>query len=145
MNNILLCTTVLLMLALASAPALTDDFDVDWYTIDGGGEMRTVGGDYELSGTIGQPDAGVVMTGGDYELTGGFWPGVPPYQPGDLNCDGLLNTFDIDPFVLALTDPDGYEAAYPDCERTLADINGDGMVNVFDIDPFVMLLTGDSG
>ena len=75
MNNILLCITVLLMLGVASAAALADDFDVDWYTVDGGGEMWTTGGDYELSGTIAQPDAGGAMTGGDFELTGGFWAG----------------------------------------------------------------------
>ena len=61
---------------------------------------------------------------------------------GDLNCDGVLNSFDIDPFVLALTDPVGYEAAYPACDRMLADCNDDGDVNSFDIDPFVNLLTG---
>ena len=31
--------------------------------------------------------------------------------PGDLNCDGAVNNGDIDPFVLALTDPGGYAAA----------------------------------
>lgn len=61
---------------------------------------------------------------------------------GDLNCDGVINNFDIDPFVLSLTDPAGYAAQYPDCNITLADINGDGAVNNFDIDPFVALLTG---
>ena len=65
-----------------------------------------------------------------------------PYTPGDLNCDGELNAFDIDPFVLALTDPTGYAVAWPDCDRMLADCNGDGVVNAFDIDPFVELLTG---
>jgi len=59
MNYILLCITVLLMLALASAAALTDDFDVDWYTIDGGGNKWTTGRDYELSGTIGEFDPAV--------------------------------------------------------------------------------------
>jgi hypothetical protein len=63
--------------------------------------------------------------------------------PGDLNCDGVVNGFDIDPFVIALTDPDGYAALFPDCDRTLADINGDGTVDGFDIDPFVLLLTGN--
>jgi hypothetical protein len=62
---------------------------------------------------------------------------------GDLNCDGLLNAFDIDPFVLALTDPVAYATAYADCDYMLADVNGDGAVNAFDIDPFVLLLTGD--
>ncbi|MGH6958864.1 MAG: hypothetical protein ACREE7_00120, partial [Dongiaceae bacterium] len=64
------------------------------------------------------------------------------FQPGDLNCDGAVNNFDIDPFVLALLDPAAYAAAYPDCDIDLADVNGDGVVNNFDIDPFVELLLG---
>ena len=63
-------------------------------------------------------------------------------QLGDLNCDGAVNAFDIDPFVLALTDPAGYAAAWPNCDIMLADCNGDGAVNAFDIDPFVLLLIG---
>jgi agmatine/peptidylarginine deiminase len=62
--------------------------------------------------------------------------------PGDLNCDGLVNNFDIDPFVLALSDPAAYAVAYPDCDINNADIDGDGQVNNFDIDPFVALLGG---
>jgi hypothetical protein len=62
--------------------------------------------------------------------------------PGDLNCDGALNGYDIDPFVLALIDAAAYAATFPDCDRTLADINGDGAINGYDIDPFVQLLTG---
>jgi hypothetical protein len=61
--------------------------------------------------------------------------------PGDLNCDGLVNNFDIDPFTLALSDPGGYQTAYPDCNLKNGDCNGDGVVNNFDIDPFVKLLT----
>jgi len=60
---------------------------------------------------------------------------------GDLNCDGAVNNFDIDPFVLALTDPNGYAQQFPNCDRMLADVNGDGVVDNFDIDPFVKLLT----
>lgn len=67
---------------------------------------------------------------------------VIPVPTGDMNCDGLWNAFDIDPFVLALTDPIGYGQAYPDCDYRHADINCDGSVNAFDIDPFVALLTG---
>jgi hypothetical protein len=62
--------------------------------------------------------------------------------PGDLNCDGLVNAFDIDPFILALTDPVAYAAAYPNCNILNADCNGDSAVNAFDIDPFIALLTG---
>jgi len=61
---------------------------------------------------------------------------------GDLNCDDRVNVFDIDPFVLALSDPAGYEAAFPDCQIHRADCNRDGVINAFDIDPFVELLTG---
>jgi hypothetical protein len=64
---------------------------------------------------------------------------------GDLNCDGAVNVFDIDPFVLALTDAAGYAGQYPTCNRDLADLNRDGLVNAFDIDPFVSRLTGGQG
>ena len=60
---------------------------------------------------------------------------------GDANCDGRLDNFDIDAFVLALTNPAAYAAAYPDCHLENADANGDGMVNNFDIDAFVELLS----
>jgi hypothetical protein len=66
----------------------------------------------------------------------------PEQATGDMNCDGEVNAFDIDPFVLALTDPDGYAAAWPNCNILNGDINGDGVVNAFDINPFVDLLTG---
>jgi len=60
----------------------------------------------------------------------------------DTNCDGAVNVFDIDPFVLALVDKAGYEAQFADCSAMSADINLDGEVNVFDIDPFVEVLVG---
>ena len=76
----------------------------------------------------------------DYEFTFTFG------QFGDLNCDGSLNSLDIDAFVTALgsTPPDyqDYYNDYPGCVATLADINGDGSINSLDIDPFVQLLTG---
>lgn len=67
---------------------------------------------------------------------------APAFPVGDLNCDGQVNNFDIDSFVLALTDPSGYAAAFPGCDILNGDINHDGVVNNFDIDPFVALLTG---
>ncbi len=62
--------------------------------------------------------------------------------PADMNCDGVVDFFDIDPFLLALFDPTGYDAAYPDCDRFNADVNNDGGVDFFDIDPFVACLFG---
>jgi len=62
-------------------------------------------------------------------------------RKGDANCDGSVNTFDIDPFVLALTQPTTWDATYS-CDMLCAtDCNDDGSVNTFDIDPFVICLT----
>jgi len=47
-------------------------YSVDWYKISGGGGTST-GATYQVSGTIGQPDAGGAMAGGNYSVTGGFW------------------------------------------------------------------------
>ena len=59
---------------------------------------------------------------------------------GDLNCDGSVNLFDIEPFALALVDPPGYQAAYPRCDRFFADVDGSGAVDLLDIDAFTELL-----
>jgi parallel beta-helix repeat protein len=61
---------------------------------------------------------------------------------GDMNCDNLLNSGDIDAFVLALCRPLDYEAMFPACSLRAADANADGAVNNFDIDGFVDLLAG---
>ncbi len=59
------------------------------------------------------------------------------FRYGDMNCDGFINGFDIDPFVLALTYESLYHQKFPNCDRALADCNGDGYVDAFDIDAFV--------
>jgi hypothetical protein len=61
---------------------------------------------------------------------------------GDLNCDRAKNFDDIDAFVLALSDPAGYQATYPNCQLSNADCNGDGLINFDDINSFVTLLSG---
>ncbi|MBN2448420.1 MAG: S8 family serine peptidase [Phycisphaerae bacterium] len=68
---------------------------------------------------------------------------VVPWILGDVNCDGTVDVFDIDPFVMAIIDPAAYATNYPDCDVNLADTNGDGSADIFDIDKFVALLTGD--
>jgi hypothetical protein len=60
---------------------------------------------------------------------------------GDMNCDGVVNFADINPFVMALSDPAGYHAAYPNCNVANGDINSDGQVNFADINFFVALLS----
>jgi hypothetical protein len=84
-----------------------------------------------------QPDTGVgtppIVDVGAYEFRYGA-------GRGDLNCDGLINFFDVDPFLLALLDPAAYPATYPACNYANADCNRDGGVNFFDIDPFLACL-----
>jgi hypothetical protein len=55
-------------------------YDLSWWTVDGGGYMYCAGGGYELGGTIGQADAGV-LTGGGYTLGSGFWRGGSKIAP----------------------------------------------------------------
>ena len=46
-------------------------YSINWFTVVGGGGTST-GVGFTVSGTMGQPDAGV-MTGGGFRLQGGFW------------------------------------------------------------------------
>jgi hypothetical protein len=59
-------------LLLAAAASHAQQFAIDWYTVDGGGGVSG-GGDYVLTGTIGQPDASDPMAGGTFAVIGGFW------------------------------------------------------------------------
>jgi len=66
---------VVLSMVCSSAEQTRAEYELSWYTLDtGGGTSR--GGQYVLTGTIGQPDASYSAAGG-YELLGGFWPGGP--------------------------------------------------------------------
>lgn len=56
---------------------------------------------------------------------------------GDLNCDDFVDFFDIDPFLLALMEPDSYTTAYPNCDASHGDVNHDGTFDFFDVDPFI--------
>jgi hypothetical protein len=61
-------------------------------------------------------------------------------RTGDLNCDGVVNFGDINPFVQAITSPAAWAETYPGCSVLNADVNEDGVVNFADINPFVTLL-----
>ena len=71
-RNVFMILVVLFLLMVVPG---FGDYELSWYTIDGGGG-RSRGGAYELMGTIGQPDA-AYSAGSGYELLGGFWPGGP--------------------------------------------------------------------
>src|SRR3954462_12075701 len=61
-----------LFLALSADSLRAQTYSIDWYKISGGGGTSS-NGQYTVSGTIGQHDAGGPMTGGNFSLTSGFW------------------------------------------------------------------------
>ena len=67
----LVLAAMFLMVSSVSA-ATVADYDLSWWTVDGGGTTNSSGGSYTLGSTIGQPDASV-WQGGEYTLAGGFW------------------------------------------------------------------------
>src|ERR1035438_8471116 len=68
-------------LVLLTLTAHAQNYTIDWFKISGGGGTST-NGQYSLSGTIGQHDAGGPMTGGGYSLYGGFWALYAVQTPG---------------------------------------------------------------
>ncbi len=66
---------------------------IDWVTIDAGGIASATGGGFEVTGTIGQIDAGVEMTpmppvpGRAFSMVGGYW--AAPDREDDCNDNGI--------------------------------------------------------
>ncbi len=65
-------------------------------------------------------------------------------QKGDMTNDGVVNMFDIDPFVMVINDElEDYEEDYPGLLGSVnfhADMNCDGDVDYFDVDAFSLRL-----
>ncbi|MHC5028240.1 MAG: hypothetical protein ACYTGR_15920 [Planctomycetota bacterium] len=98
-------------------------FSIPWHTIDSGGGTSS-GGQFELSGTIAQPDATeTAATGSNLELAGGFWAaGGGAACDGDANGDGSVGVEDLVEVILAWG-----------TNTPSADFNNDGVVNVEDL------------
>ena len=128
---------IALLTAIAALAAYLggEEFDLSWNTIDGGGQMFSTGGDFELSATIGQPDAGA-MTGGDFEMTAGFWFRV---VAGDCNSDGTVNLLDYESFLGCVTGPNGGPVS-PEC--ACFDANDDDDVDFGDFAALQQAFTG---
>ena len=55
-------------------------------------------------------------------------------EPCDMNCDGAINAFDVEPLLDLL-----FDGGVP-CDKCTGDVNGDGNVDAFDIEPFLECL-----
>jgi hypothetical protein len=116
--------------------AIAQEYEITRFTIDGGGVMHsTEPGGLELSGTIGQPDAGT-MTGGGLELSGGFWF---PLAPTDCNDDGVVGLPDYQDFESCLSGPGGLSAVD---ECRCFDVDGDGIVTMLDFSTLQIQFVG---
>jgi outer membrane protein assembly factor BamB len=60
--------------------------------------------------------------------------GLPACDACDVNCDGAVDAFDIEPFVDLLV------GGRSPCAPCSGDANGDGAVDSFDIEPFIQCL-----
>jgi hypothetical protein len=70
-----------LLVVVSLVLAQPGEFQLPWHRIVGGGGNSSDGGRYALSGTIGQPEAGVLMEGSTFQLSGGYWGGAAPGAP----------------------------------------------------------------
>lgn len=127
--RILIVMTSAALLCGPAAAQTGPQFDLDWRSIDGGGQMFSTSRAFELGGTIGQPDAVQLATGGGFELVGGFWAvalvGQTTPCTGDLNGDGSIDISDLAQ-LLAHFGMAG--ASFED-----GDSDGDGDVDISDL------------
>ena len=122
-------TATILAASLLTTMASAQPYSLDWYTIDGGGGT-SAGGVYQISGTIGQHDAGTTLASDTFVLVGGFWAGVGGNGPCNL-ADfavpfGTLDFFDVQAFLSA------FASGAPS-----SDVNGDLMYDFFDVLAFL--------
>lgn len=122
------CARRMIMIAVAAigtTAASAQEFSLVWSSVDGGGTMFTTAGEFELSGTIGQPDAGAMGQDG-FGLNSGFWSVVAPGVtcPADITGDGQIDMSDL---ALLISD---FGCPGPDCA---ADIDGDGDSDLTDL------------
>lgn len=129
--NVALVAVVATTVLAAAPPPL----EITRFTIDCGGTMSNDAHGLAVSGTIGQPDAGV-MSGGGLVLTGGFWFEIPP---GDCEEDGDVDLFDTYWLAKCLKGPND---GPPEPECLCFDVNRDRTIDLMDVSIIQSSFTG---
>jgi hypothetical protein len=124
-------------LLLSTQAMAADQFAITRWTIDGGGTTLASGGHFELSGTLGQPEASGPMRGFKFTLTGGFWFESPP---GDCNTDGGVDLIDYADLEFCLYGPGG-GLIDPSCR--CFDWDQDLDIDLFDFAEFQVAFIGN--
>lgn len=124
MSMILSSAFVLVTVSIAMA-----EWGLEWRTMDGGGAMRSTSMHFEVSGSIGQFDAGR-SEGQTLSLTGGFWF---EHSPGDCVLDGAVTLYDTAIFEECAEGPNSPNVP---SSCTCMDFDGDGDVDLRDVAEF---------
>ena len=92
------CLMLNVLLFAAAFSLHAQNYSVDWFKVAAGGGTSS-GGQYSVTGTAGQPEAGVAMSGGYYySVLGGFWsliavlqsPGAPTLTITFIGPDSVV-------------------------------------------------------
>jgi hypothetical protein len=87
-TSIVLAVMLALLLIFGGVLLAGGGLAIPWWTADGGGGHSS-GGNFAVTSTIGQPDAGR-MTDGQYTVNSGFWYGAGGMLPPPPLPDRLL-------------------------------------------------------
>ncbi len=112
----------------------------DTYTLTVADTVVDVASGQALDGELVKPDGSEPLPSGDGLPGGSTVACFTLTVAGDLNCDGTVDSGDVDAFVLALAWPQRYTTVYAGCPILNADVNGDGKIDFGDINPFIQLL-----
>jgi hypothetical protein len=144
MNTVGKACVVFGIVGLAAVTVFAE-YDMSWWTTDAGGAQASSGGTFELSGTIGQPDASAsaALAGGSYSLTGGFWAVVPvcaSFVAPDFDHDCDVDINDSVVFENCATGS-GFGPVSVPCQGT--DFDQDGDVDQTDFAVLQRCFSGD--
>ncbi|GMV25675.1 MAG: hypothetical protein AMXMBFR58_17060 [Phycisphaerae bacterium] len=116
----------LVLASVAASPAAAG-LSISWFSIDAGGSAAVSAGAITIGSTIGQHDAGTLVSGGA-AVVGGFWAvDVTLPCPADYDGTGFVDTDDFTAFVI------DFEAGVDQ-----ADFDGTGFVDTDDFTAFVL-------
>jgi hypothetical protein len=118
-------------------------YEIDWYSINGGGTVNASSASYKMGASIGQSVAGAASSA-SYKMGIGFWYGAGGgcacdchADPGGF-CDGVTDILDVAQAVnvafrnaAALLDPN------PNCPYQTTDANCSNSTDVVDVVKFV--------
>lgn len=148
-SNSLLISVTMMFFLIATATSFAQSgggYDLTWSTLDGGG-ASSAGGGYQVSGTVGQPDASAAgaMSGGNYDLTGGFWgvtfPACTTFVAPDFDQDCDVDPADLQLFEACASGPAVAHGGTPTCQT--ADFDHDNDVDQSDFGLIQRCYSGD--